>query len=209
MKLLIALTGLFCGLFIGTGVLLFNPLSPPAMDSGNAGITYQLSPLEFHGAELDHVALLGLPGTPAGTPFAADNIATANASVTVLRAPGGEAVALATRLAAADKQSRLLRGDVGVNTYTNLFFPNRGSVFMHGRENRLPIIRSGVLRSMGQPGELLWSVTSRLNSGANSGMVGGSGFYESTSGRYSERLQVGPASDGTFTSELTLDLAKP
>ena len=206
MKLLIALTGLGAGLFVGLGALLFNPLSPAPTLPGSGSITYQLAPLEFHGAELDHIALLGLPGQPAGEQFAADNIATANAAIMVLSTPGGDAMALVTRLTAADRHSDLLRGDVGSETYTNMFFPNRGSLFMSGRENRWPIVRSGTLRSLGQPGELLWPVTTRVQNGDPSGVVGGSGQLEYTGGRYTESLQLSPAGNGTFNSEIVLEL---
>lgn len=207
MKLLIALTGLMAGAFVGVGALLFNPLSPPATLSPSGIAPYQLAPLEFHGAELDHVALLGLPGSPAGIEFATDSIATANASVIVLSTPGGDAIALATRLAAADKNSDLLRGDVGSETYTNVFFPNRGSLLLSGRENRWPIIRSGTLRLLGQPGELVWPVTTRVGSGAPSGVVAGSGELEAMGGRYTESLQLSSVGDGTFNSEIVLELA--
>ena len=206
MKLLIALSGLVAGIFVGLSVLLFNPLSPPATLPSSGIAPYELAPLEFHGAELDHVALLGLPGSPAGVEFAADSIATANASVIVLSTSGGDAIALATRLSSADRNSDLLRGDVGSETYTNIFFPNRGSLFLSGRENRWPIIRSGTLRLLGQPGELVWPVTTRTGSGAPSGIVGGSGALESTGGRYAESLQLSPVGDGTFNSEIVLEM---
>ena len=123
MKLLIGLTGFALGAVVVIAGLLFNPLSPKAVLTGSAASTYATSILEFHGVELDEVALLGLPLQTAGNPQPAQSLAASNATVMVLRGSGGEAIGLATRLVTLDEESDLLRGELGTETYTNIFFP--------------------------------------------------------------------------------------
>jgi hypothetical protein len=204
MRLIISLIGFFAGSAVALSALLFNPLEPVPIPQAGAKI-YDWSPLEFHGAELDEVTLLGLPLRQSGSPFVADEIGLANASIIVLRDPDGEAVALATRLVSMDDASDLLGADLAVNAYTNIFWPNRGSLMMYGRENRWSVMRSRIMQATGNTAANSWLVSTDRRDGSVSGILGGSGAVESTGGRYSERLQPNPSGDGTFTGSLSLE----
>jgi hypothetical protein len=206
-KKLIAFLGFVCGGMTAIAALLLNPTGPIPIVGGMGSNTYVWSALQFHGAELDEVALLGLPLKAPGRAFSAAGVAAANASILVLRGADGEAAALATRLVALDEDGELLSADLGVNTYTSIFWPNRGSLFLYGYENRWPIIRDNVLGGFGRPAEDFWLVSAQRRDGAPTGVVGGSGALEGMGGRYSETLQPNSAGDGTFTGELSLELS--
>ena len=206
MRLLIAVLGLAAGSAVTLAGLLFNPLSPGAMTGGDGNAAYDWTPLEFHGVELNAVSLLGLPLRPAGKPLVSQSLGTANIAVIVLRNSVGEAAGLATRISALDKQSDLLSADLGVSTYTNVFMPNRGSLFLVGQENRWPVVRSNVMSALGQPAVAQWAVTTRLRDGSPSSVVGSSGELETLSGRYVERLQPGNADNGVFSGQIELAL---
>lgn len=206
MKKLITFMGLLCGCVAALAVLLFNPLGPVVIHAGLGADTYDWSALEFHGAELDAVTMLGLPLQVSGQPFTATGVESANASIVVLHDPDGKAVALATRLVALDETGDLLHGDLGVNAYTNIFWPNRGSLLLYGYENRWPVIRGNVMSILGQAAEASWLVSAARRDGRPSGVVGGSGLQEGVGGRYSETLHLSSADDGTFAGRLSLEL---
>lgn len=204
MRLIIALIGFFAGGTVALLGLLFNPLEPLPLPQAGAEV-YDWRPLEFHGAELDEVALLSLPLKISGQPFAAGSIAEANAAIIVLRDPSGEAVALATRLASSNGTGDLLKAVLPVHSYTNIFWPNRGSLLMYGYENRWSVLRSHALLATGNQAGKKWLVTNQRADGALSGIMGGSGALEGTGGIYSEMLQPNPSGDGTFIGRLSLE----
>jgi hypothetical protein len=204
MRQIISLIGFFAGVAVAFLVLLFNPLEPAPVPQTGAEI-YDWSPLEFHGAELDEVSLLGLPLRRSGSPFAAAEIEHANASIIVLRDPDGEAIALATRFVTLDDRSDLLGANLAVNTYTNIFWPNRGSLLLHGHENRWPIMRSRVMLATGNVAKEYWLVSTNPRDGDRSGILGGSGALEGVEGSYSEVLRPNPSGDGTFIGRLSFE----
>jgi len=207
MRLLIALTGLLAGAAVAVAALLFNPLSPSPVIGGAGKNVYDWSPLEFHGAELNAIGMLGLPLPRAGKPLVEGSVATANAAIIVLRDAAGEAAGLATRLVALDEQGQILQGDLGVNAYTNIFFPNRGSMLLVGHENRWPVVRSNVMAALGQPAMEVWPVTTQNPDGSPSRLIGGSGELETIRGRYTESLRPGADNDGVLNGQIELDLA--
>jgi hypothetical protein len=207
MNKLIAFTGLVCGSVTAIAALLLNPIGPVPISGSMGSNTYAWSAVEFHGAELDGVTMLGLPLRKSGQPFAAKGIAAANASVLVLRGADGEEAALATRLVALDEHGELLSADLGVNSYTSIFWPNRGSLLLYGYENRWPIIRDNVMDRFGKSSEGSWLVSAQRRNGALTGVVGGSGAMEGMGGHYSETLQPNASGDGTFTGKLSLELS--
>lgn len=205
MNRLVVLLGLLCGFLVGVALLVLNPWTPAPSVAGARANTYAWAPLESYGVRLDEAALLNLPfgdATELGS-----NLATANAAIIVLRGSGGEAVALGTRLTAVDEASDLLAGDVGIATYTNLYWPNRGSVLLHGRENRWPVIRSSVSELAGREAPVAWAVTTPRLDGSPSGAVGGSGTLESVGGRYTETLKLSSSGDGSYAGEIALELS--
>ena len=187
--------------------LLLNPGGPVPIGGGVGSNTYAWSALEFHGAELDEVSMLGLPLRTSGRAFDAKGVASANASILVLSGADGEAAALATRLVSLDGKGDLLSADLGVNSFTSIFWPNRGSLLLYGYENRLPVIRDNVLGAFGRSPENSWLVSAQRRDSALTGVIGGSGAMEGMGGRYSETLQPNPAGDGTFTGKLSLELS--
>ena len=207
MNKLIAFLGFLCGSLTAIAALLLNPIGPVPIGGGMGSNTYTWSALEFHGAELNEVTLLGLPLQESGRSFDAEGVASANASILVLRGADGEAAALATRLVALDENGELLSADLGVNTFTSIFWPNRGSLLLYGYENRWPVIRDNVLSGFGRSAESSWLVSAQRRDGALTGVVGGSGAMEGMGGRYSEILQPNPSGDGTFTGKLSLELS--
>jgi len=207
MNRLITFMGLVCGCVATLAALLFNPLGPVVINAGIGADTYDWSALEFHGVEFDEATLLGLPLRASGQAFTAAGIESANASIMVLRGSDGEPAALVTRLVALDETGNLLRGDLGVNTYTNIYWPNRGSLLLYGYENRWPVIRGNVMGALGQSSESSWLVSALRRDGELSGVVGGSGVLERVGGRYSETLHPNPAGDGTFEGRISLELS--
>lgn len=206
MSRLVVFLGLLCGFLFGVAVLVLNPWTPPADVAGARANTYDWVPLESYGVSLDEAALLNLPLQDSGAELGA-NLATANAAIIVLRGAGGEAVALGTRLSAVDESSDMLSGDVGIKTYTNLYWPNRGSVLLHGRENRWPVIRSSMLELVGREAPVEWAVTTPRLNDIPSGAVGGSGTLESVGGRYTETLRLSSSGDGSYAGEIALELS--
>ena len=105
------------------------------------------------------------------------------------------------------KPASCLSADLGVNTYTTVFWPNRGSLLLYGYENRWPIIRDNILSGFGRSVEDFWLVSAQRRDGSQTGVFGGSGAMEGMGGRYSETLQPNPAGDGTFTGQVSLELS--
>jgi hypothetical protein len=204
MRLLISILGMASGFAVVIVALLLNPLAPVSMQLADTEV-YDLSPLEFHGAELDDVMLMNLPLRASGTPFAADNMTHSNGSIVVLKDSSGKAVALGTRLVMAGDDSDLLGARLSVQTYTNIFWPNRGSFIMYGQENRWPVLRSHILPGGANGDDESWSVSVAPVDGSQTGMIGGSGALESIGGRYSEGLQLNPSGDGTFVGQVSLE----
>ena len=202
MHLFISLIGLLAGMALGFAALLFNPLEKPPVALTETEV-YDLSPLEFHGAALDDVMLLNIPLAGSGSPFAAENMTHANASIVVLRGANGEAVALGTRLVMAGDDSDLLGANLAVQTYTNIFWPNRGSLMMHGLENRWSVLRSHVLEGAGSTTS--WPVSIGPGTVEKIGILGGSGALQSIGGSYSEELRLNPVGDGTFVGRISLE----
>ena len=156
-------------------VLLFSPLSPPYTGSEINRDVYNWSALQFQGAELDEVVLLNLPLKQAGEAFSEEAIRSATASVVVLRTQNGQPAALGTRLSVADEGSDLLSAKLGVRTYSNVFWPNSGSILISGYENRWPVLRSAVMHSLGQVSDRQWLVSAKQPAGDFTGVAGGSG----------------------------------
>ncbi|MGI9292128.1 MAG: hypothetical protein ACR2QG_12740 [Gammaproteobacteria bacterium] len=203
MRMLIAIIGFCAGCAAALAALLLNPLAQP-VQSMNGSETYDLSPLEFHGAELNDVLLLNLPVKTSGIPFAAENMTHSNASIVVLRNTDGEAVALGTRLVMAGDDSDLLSAQLNAQAYTNIFWPNRGSIMMFGRENRWAVLQSYVLEGKGNA-DSTWEVSVMPMDGSLSGIIGGSGAFESIGGTYTEILKPNPRGDGTFVGKIALE----
>ena len=200
MRLLIALIGLFCGAFAGVYGLLHNPLTAaqePVADI--AGDSYRWQVLESAGNAFGPAELFGLPVN--GRQLGAAALESASAAIMLLTDEKDQPRALATRLAVYSSDSSLTTGHVGVETFTNVFWPNAGSLFLHGYENRWPVIRAAA-DAASAGGVKLAAVGPGSDPGS---IVGGSGLYEGAGGRFSETVWADPARPDTSAGQLVLE----
>ncbi|MCP4000663.1 MAG: hypothetical protein GY727_07120 [Gammaproteobacteria bacterium] len=207
MNKLIAFIGFVCGILTAIFALLLNPVGPVLISGSMDSNSYAWSALDFYGAELDEVTLLGLPLSISGKAFADEGVVSANASTLVLRGADNKPAALATRLVALDEKGELLSADLGVNSFTNIFWPNRGSLMLYGYENRWPVIRNNILSRLGRVSEDSWLVSAQSPGNSPTGVIGGSGAMEGMGGRYSETLQLNPEGEENFMGQLSLELS--
>ena len=207
MKKLVAITGFLGGIAIAVMFLLHSPFSPQLLalrvDSG----TLQWQTLEFAGNPFTPAGLLGLPAGAAIVPIGAPQVELANASVMLLFNAAGQPVALATRLASRRKGGDLLMGNIGIDTYTNVFWPNRGSVLMHGYEDRTPMLRASALGDSPVTPEKAFTVSALAPTDGAKGVVGGSGAFALATGRFSEALWQSPQQPGYYSGALTFELS--
>jgi hypothetical protein len=206
MKKLIALTGFFAGIVIALVFLLQSPFSPQLLNLPAGSNTLQWQPLEFAGNPFAPAGLMGLPAGSATIPIGASQVALANASIMLLLDGTGQPVALATRLASRRKGGNLLMGNVGIDTFTNVFWPNRGSVMMHGYQDRTAMLRASVLGRNPVSSDRAVTVSAIPPTEIAQGVVGGSGAFVSSSGRFSETLWESPQQPGLYTGTVTIEL---
>ena len=200
MRLLIALMGLFCGAFAGVYGLLHNPLAAAEEPvAAVAGDSYRWQVLEGVGNGFGLAELLGLPA--ASRPLGAAALESASAQVMLLTDEQDQPRALATRVAVYSSDSSLTAGRVGVETFTNVFWPNAGSVFLHGYENRWPVIRAAA-HVTSESGVQLTAVGAGSDPGA---IIGGSGLYEGAGGRFSETVWADPMQPDASAGQLVLE----
>jgi hypothetical protein len=202
MRLLVALIGLCCGAFAGVYALLNNPLTAAAEPvAGIAGESYQWQVLEAVGNGFGPAELLGLPLANPDRPLGADALESASAAVMLLTDEQNQPRALATRLSVFSSDGSLTEGRVGIETFTNIFWPNAGSIFLHGYENRWPVIRAAAEAS--SAGSMQFSAFSP--GGDPGAIVGGSGLHEGASGRFSETFWADPSHPDTLAGHLVLE----
>jgi hypothetical protein len=180
--------GLLAGA-VGAVVLLFNnPLQPSRPSILPNASVYDWRAPEFHGASFGAAGLMNLPIGPRSEPFGAAGIATANAAVLILTDEDGQPAALAARITVLGETPDLLRSDVGVSSYTNIIWPNYGSLFLRGEENRWALIRDSALKFSGMSNA---GADGRFRVSRLAGMrdvIGGSGAFANIGGRYAEEL---------------------
>jgi hypothetical protein len=206
-KKLVATTGFLGGIAIAVMLLLHSPFSPSLLALRAGPGTLQWQTLEFAGNPFTPAGLLGLPAGAAIVPIGASQVELANASVMLLFDAAGQPVALATRLASRRKGGNLLMGNIGIDTYTNVFWPNRGSVLMHGHEDRTPLLRAGALGNSPVTPDQAFVVSAMAPTGLVKGVVGGSGAFAATTGRFSETLWQSPQQPGYYSGAITFELS--
>jgi len=88
-----------------------------------------------------------------------------------------------------------LRGDVGLISYWNVFWPNRGSVFLVGYENHWPIVRDSIISALRgdgmDPGPQEYILTAKSDRHPATRAIGGSGRYRDTKGTFQESVRQG------------------
>jgi hypothetical protein len=209
-KKLIAFTGLLSGVAAAIVALMLNPLGSNDSVLQVGPEIYDWQVLEFAGNSLGAVDVLGLP-VPGRSRSADEKLRNASAAIFLLTDPNGQPRALATRLSGMASSNNMLQGHIGVDTFTNIFWPNRGSVQMHGYENRWPLVRDQFMRLVTQKapaGDMSGYVVSATPLTEQvTGIVGGSGDFAATGGRYGELLVPDSESPSGFKGLLVLDIA--
>ena len=209
MKRVIIVLGFLCGVAATLVLLVKNPLAATGVGSVDGPGTYNWVPLEFAGNAFAPPNLLGKSAYDLSDADD-DALGYASAAILLVQEADGQPVALATRLTAIAKDGNLLQGNVGVDTYTNLFWPNRGSIMMYGHENRWPLISREALAMLGQAADTdqadsyLVSVDSTDDS--STGVVGGSGVWTGVGGRYQEVLTETDDQPGIYTGRIAVQL---
>jgi hypothetical protein len=206
MKFLISLIGFVAGIAAAIGFLLSNPLQTSLLPVAVTDNVYNWRALEFQGAAFGTTQLMNLPLGQQGEAFIAEGIATSNASLLILEDKNGQPAALATRIVVLNDKSDLLRSDVGVSTYTNIIWPNYGSLFLAGDENRWPIIRNDALQLLGESNYQPVDTFSVSALGHDRFVAGGSGGFAGVGGRYTEELYADSATYGRFAGRIALEL---
>jgi hypothetical protein len=195
-----ALFGFLCGIGAGILLLLHNPIVQPGMDVPMGSRILRWNALEHFGISFSAADMLGLSDGGGQHSVGVAEIDLASASILLLRNSAGQPAALATRLSAVNDNRDLLAGRVGVDTYTNIFWPNRGSVFSHGYENRWPVISGNALVALNQASVPPdgYFVSAQHPDKMQTGIVGGSGLLTGLSGRYGERLKPDSDNQGLY-----------
>ena len=205
MRSLITLFGFVAGIAATLAVLLNNPLqsAPLPVSDTNA---YDWQALELHGASFGPSQLMNIPLGHRNQPFTADGIKTANAAVLILRDAAGQPAALAIRFEVLSDKSALFRADVGTSMYMNIIWPNYGSLFLHGYENRWPIIRDTVLKLANknyyQPADSFGVSIA----GSDRTVAGGSGGFAAIGGSFAEELYDDTDQTDRYAGRLELQL---
>jgi hypothetical protein len=207
MKKLVALTGFAAGILIALVILLRSPFSPQLLSLPSNADTLQWQALEFAGNPFTPAGVLGLPAGSRIVPVGSPQVALANVSIMLLYDGAGQPVALATRLASRRKGGNLFIGNIGIDTYTNVLWPNRGSILMHGYEDRTPMLRASALGKNAMSPDDAFAVSAVPPKGVAQGVVGGSGELIGSSGQFSETLWQTLQQPGNYSGTLTIELA--
>ena len=197
------IAGFLCGVIATLMMLLNNPVSSAGLSGASGDDAFHWNILEFAGNSYDPAGLMGI-GSSEGA-LGAKEVALANASIMLLQDTAGQPVALATRLSSVSKGSDILAGSVGTDTFTNIFWPNRGSVFMQGYENRWPLIRNRLVGMFSSSDQTEFAVSAASQEDTEAGIVGGSGQLVGLGGRYSETLREDPERPGHYIGTISLD----
>lgn len=205
MKRPVIIAGLLSGVVVTLIFLLNNPISSAGLSGAAGKNAYYWNTLEFAGNNYDPAGLIGLRGDTGGSLLGSENVSLANASIMLLQDSNGQPVAIATRLSSVSKGGDILTGNVGTETYTNIFWPNRGSVFMQGYENRWPLIRDELLGGIDSSDDVGFAVSASGSGVSETGIVGGSGQLVGVGGSYSETLRPDPNNPGRYVGMISLN----
>lgn len=207
MKTIVVLAGLLAGFVAASLAIVHLPRGPQTVADFGDVERYEWTAVEYHGRIHDTPSLFGIAWTQQERLFGAATLRDASAAILLLRDVEGVPRALATRIQVRNPDSELLDADLGVETYTNIFWPNRGSVLAASYENRWPQLESLVAELQGEvPTDAPWLVSSVGGNHRALGIVGGSGAFDGAEGEFSERLQLDPSAPGGFRGTLGLML---
>jgi hypothetical protein len=206
------------GILIGTGsalvLLLLNPFYPHIDPSGNVqrgAMIYNYSAAEYHGIAMTPLSFFGISEIfGGGDGFYSDGIRHTAAAVILLRNRDGQTAALATKLTAVAEASDMLVGDLGIDSYWNIFWPNSGSVFLVGRENYWPVVTDVLIAGLRGEGPLpageRYSVTVRPEGRRVRGVLGSSGKFTGATGLFQDNYISQPDSPSGAVGMITMQI---
>jgi hypothetical protein len=213
-RLFVALLGLISGMFVSVLLLLYvswqrpEPLRDIATETE---IFNSFTSQEIHGVSLGPAAQLNVAWLfGSGVGFSDDAIRNSTAAVVVLRDTAGKPVALATKLSAYAGDSNLLQRRVGMDSYWNIFWPNRGSIFLAGYEDRWPMLSDSLVSQLSGSGlypqdSYVLSVDDRLR--ADSMVIGSNGLFENVHGQFRETVTTPRNSDELLQGSLQIQVS--
>lgn len=214
-RALVVIAGLVIGVFLGTALLLFNPIvfaqRPAAGLSGAVRTFSWQSGGGYQGLALTPAGLTtGAGSAPDGAPFTDAGIRYARAEIVALGGEPGAGPALGVKLSALARSNSLLQARLGVVSAWNMHWPQRGSVLLAGSENFWAPVRDGLwsaLRGRGfRPGSARYPLAPLSGLGA-SVLIGGSGEYADARGSYREEFTPVDGSPGDLVGLRQLHLA--
>jgi hypothetical protein len=191
------LLGMLAGMLAGILIVIFNPFAGGTLlRSVPEAKFHSYTTGDVYGMHRSVDSILNLAWLLQGPgDFSEPAIRNTTASVLVLRDYTGSPVAFATRLSSVARNDNMLLGSLKMRTYSNVFWPNEGSVYMQAEETRRPMFRDGLVSFL-TGGELSANAESyvlTIDSDRNQ-IVGLSGELADVSGAYSEVL-LSPADD--------------
>lgn len=161
--------GLVIGVVLGLGALYVNPMTAASGKAPRSG-GWTLSYAYPSGGSLllTHRGMRGLPLQPPGaTRLWERSIEDSVLNVLVLKATGGAADAVATRLATPSRRTDLLLNGAIVDDYWLVTVPGRGSFFVHSDDNFWPLVKDTLIpRLFGRIGRAAPSYEPTVGPGA-------------------------------------------
>ncbi|MEE8236141.1 MAG: hypothetical protein V3R53_05045 [Gammaproteobacteria bacterium] len=214
MKGFVGILGILIGAGCAAALLLLNPFYPHIDPSGSVQrgpMNYDYSASEYRGIAMTPQSLLGISGMfGGGGGFPSDGIRHTAAAVMLLRNRDGQTAALAIKLSAVAATSQLLVGDLGIDSYWNVFWPNLGSVFLVGRENYWPVIRDVFIAGLRGEGPLpageKYSLTVRPEGRRVRGVLGSSGRFTGATGLFQDSYISQPDSPSGAAGMITMQI---
>jgi hypothetical protein len=213
-KVLIAFAGLLIGAFLGSAILLLNPIvlmhgGPPGLKGAIQSFGWDAS-RGFRGLELEPSSLLGLANDDDEAGFRDAGIRYARAEIVLLTPEGGAPPALGVRLSAVARHNSLLQAELGIVSAWSIAWPGRGSVLLAGSENFWSPLRDGMwsaMRGRGfRPGASRYPLPPMPGLGAPV-LVGGTGPYAAVEGSFREDFSPTEDPASGFVGLRQLDIA--
>ena len=214
MKALVGILGILIGVGSAIALLLWNPFYPHIESSGNVQrgtIVFDYSASEYRGVEMTPLSFFGISGMFSdGDEFYSDGIRHTAAALMLFKNRDGQTAALATKLTAVAETSDLLVGDLGIDSYWNVFWPNSGSVFLIGRENYWRVITDVLIAGLRGESQLptgeQYSVTVRPEGRRVRGILGSSGRFTGATGLFHDSYISQPNSPSGAVGMITMQI---
>ncbi len=193
MRTVLGIISFFTGAMTGVVFVLVNPigLSDGIKPFGSESLLVtRFDSTGYRGMDISPLSLMGIgnPGSRHGLQDSANRYA--RVSTVVLESDDGEPAAFAVKLSALGKQNNLLSGRLDMTTNWNLFWPGQGSIFLAGTENYWTLVSDGTVSGLKGEGFQIkpetYGLSARHHSGTVPRVIGASGLYKDTEGRFRE-----------------------